>query len=275
MGKNLLNLIIQSNERDIDVLIANRIKTLQQNCTNQFFSYNYDKSKTNSFGSFIVPQNLIQISDYPSWYISFDDQKNIYFQLAKNLKNNSTKNIADFDLICDCVRDTVYSMVGQTNRAENFDRCSKFTFEKDNVCPISNFFGRDISECSERAIIAHNLFKFMGIESYLMEGVLNINNNQQLHNYNIVYNEEKGILFDLACTPYKKNQKGELERNPVIKFLTKKEMIMLKEQRDNIQCCLYFGDKLEPVFFEMPSGKKYKLEYGLCTTVNKQTALSK
>jgi len=271
MIENFLDLIVKTPQNQICDIVADRIAELKNNCTSDFYCYNYNQNNTNSFGEFITTENLIQISDYPEWFLKFNDEQKIYEELANHIKQNFNEKTSDFDLICKSIRDVVYSKIGQTNHAENLDRYCQFTTQKDNICPISNFYGRDISECSERALIAHNLFKFLGVESYFMAGKLNINNNVQMHNYNIIYIKDKAYIFDLACTPLTKKENGELEKNPLIKELSKQEQAMILIQRINTQCNISLEDKLEPVSFTMPSGKFYTLGYGQ----GKETVLTK
>lgn len=262
MIKNLLDLIVKTPQSQICNVIADRIAELKNDCKGDFYAFNYNQSNTNSFGEFITSENLIQISDYPEWFLKFDDEKLIYEELANRIKQNYNENLSDFNLIYKSIRDVVYSKIGQTNHAENLDRYCQYTTQKDNICPISHFYERDISECSERALLAQNLFKFLGVESYFMAGKLNINDNIQMHNYNIIYIKDKAYIFDLACTPLTKKENGELEKNPLVKELSEQEQAMISIQRVNTQCNISLENKLEPVSFTMPSGKFYTLGYG-------------
>lgn len=262
MFENFLDLILKTPQNQISEIVNSRITQLKNNCSDEFYSFNYNENLTKSFGEFATNENLIQISDYPEWFLKFDDEQLIYEELANCIKQNYNENLSDFNLICKSIRDVVYSKIGQTNHAENLDRYCQFTTQKDNICPISNFYERDISDCSERALIAHNLFKFLGVESYFMAGKLCINNTFQSHNYNIIYHNDKGYVFDLACTPYKKTQNGNLQKNPIVKELNEKEQMILNFHRDKTQCELSLNNTMEPVSFTMPSGKFYTLQYG-------------
>lgn len=263
--ENILN--IKNNE--IENYIKKRLSDIKINQNKQNFQLYSNKS--NLYSNFFYSSNKIQISDYPEFYIQMDDENQAYSILLNKINLNKTSD-NKLQMIANSVRDTVYELIGQTNHAENFERVCLYNSDKNHTASIKSFYYKDISSCSERAALAHNLFKFLGIESYYATSKISINGTKELHNFNIIKFENKTYIFDLACTPIIINKKGEKERMPLVKTFTNEESNNLFVNSNASQ---FFVDlsKLNPVSFVMPSGNSYTIKYGINQNIKEKSII--
>lgn len=223
-------------------------------------AFDFSVLATSSYANLFTEENFVQVSDCPEFYLAIDDF-DIYKSLLYNISKNCSSDKLSLKEIFLVVKETVYGYLGQTNRSDNPQRLCNYRLGRANTSSIKDFYGKDCSECSERAALAHNLFKFLGIESYYMTGNVSINGQKSLHNYNVIYHNGKGYIFDLACAPTKR-ENGELVRYPLIKKLTQEEMYSLASQRKNTQIKLDVENVFEDLSFCTASGKEYIVNYG-------------
>lgn len=130
------------------------------------------------------------------------DDNEIYKILFDNLKkmNNGMRN--EFQLITQGVQKTVFDYCG-SGRPDDFLRTSIYrdAYYKDKVVSIKNFKSNNLSMCTERSCIAHNLFKILGLKSCLVAGEISLNGEKDLHTFNVVEVNGESYIYDLICTP--------------------------------------------------------------------------
>lgn len=65
---------------------------------------------------------------------------------------------------------------------------------------IANLRGTGAAMCTERAALAHNLLKSLGINSVFKTSGIILNNNEEVHSYNLIEYNNKYYIFDPSIT---------------------------------------------------------------------------
>lgn len=219
------------------------------------------------YGNFLQQNSKIQVSNSPNIFLNINHDHSFYGYATKeyNKLNKSKQNNA----IIDAVTNTVLHFLGETNHSTETARL--MLYYKNNLnCPITEFYNKDISQCSERAVSAHNLFQFFGLSSYLVSGPVEINGTQTQHHYNIVKLNEHYHIYDLACCPTK-NIAGKITKQPLVKTLSEQEALKIGFEKEQFDINL--NELLEPITFKTASQKQYIVSYG--TSYHKEQSFIK
>ena len=194
--------IVNLKEEEIDNYIDKRLSELK-NTENKVIGFNSD---TNMFSGFLdekIRINMVSvIKERESEIIvkfaglTVNDKK-IYRTLIKEIKSGSTP----FRAVLDAVDE--YLLLKDSRRDVNMGKYSYIrnnivyylTEGTDKTVPIQVFNTLPLAKCGEIAAVAHNMFKFIGLEA---DYVLQVKPGQN-HAYNMIYpigRERYAIIYD-------------------------------------------------------------------------------
>ena len=178
-------------EADIIKFVDERLSELETNSEEKTVGQNY----TDSFQDYISQKvhykavEKIKKSDCPD--LVYDD-KTPYINLIKEIKKNNWYN--ELTLIS-----TIFYIINDYLPCDDdwgLARCLTYATCKENKISIQTISKRGIGFCSERAGMAHNMFKFLGIDSEVVVGA----RGTEIHAYNFIYpygyGNEPMILYD-------------------------------------------------------------------------------
>ena len=146
-------------------------------------------------------------------------------------------------------------------------RYMTYAFHKDKKLSIKTVAENDVAFCSEKSGMAHNMFKFLGIDSDVVCGA----RGTKMHAYNFIYpngyRNEPMVLYDpshfLNFGFYKAFKKGDYESlisgNPTQIDLTKTEETYRKlyGYNDNLDDFVLENETLTYIF-GLENAKNYK-----------------
>ena len=141
-----------------------------------------------------------------------DETPDAYKILIEKIKNEPN---ATFENLMKIVYDTTIEYFGTTENAieareayyEEHD-----VYSKEEKGRISDFKGKNMAACMERAALSQNLMKFLGIESTLKVSSINVDGKDDVHAFNLIGVDGKYYLFDATIPVVNKN--GEV--TPII-----------------------------------------------------------
>lgn len=129
------------------------------------------------------------------------------YEILKNkLQNNKEYSI---DEICSIVFEVIDEYFGNfenTNKRLSFYTDEDFIESEDDYGKISDLKGKSSAMCVERAALAQNLLKSLGINSIFKSSRVTVNGKRDAHAYNLVEYEGKYYIFD-STIPTIKNDK--------------------------------------------------------------------
>jgi len=130
-------------------------------------------------------------------YCTIGDLSNAYRMIIEELQSND--NIDFFDAT-KLVFETIQKYFGNTSefntRMEYFPDEDEVECEGKERGKISDLEGKNSAACVERAALAHNLMKMLGIDStYKASAILN-GGEKEAHAYNLVKYNGKAYIFD-------------------------------------------------------------------------------
>ena len=228
MNKMIEKIMSSKSWEDIEQLIDERINEEKQEYDkisggnkHSFIAPPTDANDTKVYveDKFLHPENSqIYISTYPSYSYYFDDEKEIYKLFAEEL--SKLKNPNDINQISNAVGETVFKYIGGAKVFGNdYDRMrllkDSTELGDDEKNKISVFKNTKMAWCTERACMAHQLFKFLGIDSKIVMATISNNGEHQIHTFNLVKSNKKTILFDSAVMSHAENN----AYNPVAMIL--------------------------------------------------------
>lgn len=248
MDKSLIKNMLQSNSQDeLDEIISKRILQEKQEYRKAYFQRMCEelKSKGKLTDSYIksfessnyrcsdsiyppkdendlsvhhfedfLDSDSVTISIATSWPIysyAFDDEREIYellaFELSKAKDPTTTENVLS------SVSEAVFNYIGGAKVTGNdFTRLALLKpsseLDDDEKNKISSFKGTSNAWCVERSCMAHQLFKFLGIDSKIVMTTISNNGEHQIHAFNLIKIDGKTILFDASVmNPPKSGEK--------------------------------------------------------------------
>lgn len=227
------NILQSSSQEELDNIIAKRISEEKQNYRKNYYEKQHGKhdnisensqdySSQNfrglsyisppsnemdidikSFDEFLDPKNVV-ISIANSWPVysyCYDDEKDIYNLLAHEL--SKLKNPTSTQEVLQAVSESVFAYIGGVKVVgDDFSRLSLLKpsseLDDDEHNKISAFKGTQKAWCVERSCMAHQLFKFLGIDSKIIMATISNNGERQIHSFNLLKINNKTILFDCS-----------------------------------------------------------------------------
>lgn len=244
---------------------TNLLKTIQQkNLPTETCILQELPPVTSFFGGVLNQTSKLQVATEPKLFLVANHSQAFYDFANQDLQNQQKLNAKEAEV--NAVTNTVLHFLGGTNRKNNVERTSLY-YKNSLNCPITAFYGKDSSECSERALAAHALFQAFGMESYLVNGPLMINGMQTQHVYNIIKQNNHYHIYDLACCPTVL-QGNQIVKQPLVKQLSEEEVLRIGFEKE--QFTVDLNEILLPVTFQTAKGNTYCAQYG--TSYHKEQA---
>lgn len=178
-----------NSDEEIEKFVIERIKELEDNSVESTVGQNY----TDSFREYIslkthfkAGEKLDELSECPD--LVFDDILP-YIQLIKSIKELKWYN----ELV---LFSTIFFAVYLPSQDIGFIRYMTYLSCEDSRVSIKSIKEAQCAFCLEKAGLAHNMFKFLGIDSEVISG----GRDGGLHAYNFVYpngyGNEPMVLYD-------------------------------------------------------------------------------
>lgn len=209
--------------KDLKILDGDLLKKTIEARFNEVVSLNRGKSTRRIFGSTHVSvyRGFYEDEIYPT-IIEFaggidsesdscryfvDNTQDIMVVLSKQLKMVETNSLED---LCNAITQTIYEYFGSEKvEGDLLDRVVLSSEKK-----LSAFKNSKNAWCQERAVVAHQIFKMLGIESELvvssiwLDGKMNKYNKPKLesHAYNLIRFNGKTFLFDATLIDFSINK---------------------------------------------------------------------
>lgn len=218
-----------------------RVKNGQFEKCNKFFGKN---------SLIVAGHSYLLLDDDSVFNILIDNLKKMF----KGYKFNNNKEINK--IIREAVQKSVFDYygIGKTDEQER-DCVYRRSFEKDEYTSVSEFKNTCNSACLERSALAHNFFKFLGIESLIISDLISLNNNgNELHTLNIIREDGNDYIYDLINTYWDK----EAPAPEIIHEKIEGEHDLFNNQD---YCSFPY---LKEIFVKTQSGKTVRISYGGC-----------
>lgn len=180
---------LQSDE-DIAKFVDERLAELEANSEEKTVGQNYTDSFQDYISQKIHYKAVKRFNDSECPDLVYDD-KTPYINLIKNIKINTWySELTLFTTIFYTIHDYLPSV------ADEYDRWFIYQSYKGKRLSIKTISEEKVSFCSEKAGMAHNMFKFLGIDSEVVCG----GRGNAPHAYNFVYphgyGNEPMVLYD-------------------------------------------------------------------------------
>ena len=134
------------------------------------------------------------------------DISDIYVMFGKNVAERQPHTFEDYAI---CMMKTIQEYFGDySNIDERMNNYPDTDYIEDGI-PIgkgSNLKGMNAAMCVERAMVAQNLLKLLGINSYYKCSGIVKNDNKEVHSYNLVEYQGKYYVFDATMPTIKDDE---------------------------------------------------------------------
>lgn len=141
-----------------------------------------------------------------------DETPEAYKILIEKIKNEQNVN---FENLMKIVYDTTVEYFGTTENAiegrEAYYEAND-VWSENGIGRISDFKGKNMAACTERAALSQNLMKFLGIDSTFKVAQIMNDGKNDVHAFNVVAFDGKYYLFDATIPNVREN--GEI--TPII-----------------------------------------------------------
>ena len=125
------------------------------------------------------------------------------------LKSKLNKDVIGIEEICEKVFEVVWEYFGDyskiSERLSYYNDLDEIESDKD-IGRVSNLRGKNSAMCVERAMLAQNLLRSLGINSAYKQSQIIKDGKVDAHAYNVIANDGKYFVFD-ATIPTLKNGK--------------------------------------------------------------------
>lgn len=253
MENSLIEIINSIDTKDYKVFIERIKESLKSNNENNYYvganNLNGAKiSKTLSTRSeFLDKQEISMQSDL------MDIRRQVvgnvddaYIELMNRIKKSE---FCDFEHLCYLVYEIVTDYFGYNYNLEKRLQIFKTIDEVQNT-EISTIKGMNVAMCTERAMLSHNLLKFIGIDSTLKISSIKADNKTEIHAYNLIKNDDEYFIFD-ATLP-------KMENNSVTPLVTD----ISKDAYDLMKDGSYSSGASVKVIYQTPRRKNvFTMEY--------------
>lgn len=139
------------------------------------------------------------------------DISNIYIMFGKNVAERQPHTFEDYSI---CMMKTIQEYFGDySNIDQRMDNYPDVDLIEEGlpIGKVSNLKGKNAAMCVERAMVAQNLLKLLGINSYYKCSGIIKNGKKEVHAYNVVEFQSKYYVFD-ATMPTVKDE----EISPIV-----------------------------------------------------------
>lgn len=131
------------------------------------------------------------------------DITDIYFMFGKNVAERQPQSFEDY---CVCIMKTIQDYFGDySNIEERMNNYPDTDYIADGVPigKVSDLKGKNAAMCVERAMVAQNLLRLLGIRSFYKSSGVTKNGNKEVHSYNVVEFQGKYYVFDASMPTVK------------------------------------------------------------------------
>ena len=126
------------------------------------------------------------------------DVSDAYIMLENKIKDVDLNDIEElFHIIFEVVNDYFGGIDNIANRMNNYVDID-FIESEDDIGKVSSLKGKGEAMCTERAMLTQNLLKHLNINSYYKCSSIKINNNYDIHSYNVVNINNKYYIVDTS-----------------------------------------------------------------------------
>lgn len=194
-----------------------RKNTIGANFTNGIILGGYLSSFNGSFNEELIGiesglENIVNTK--------IGDIKEAYELLKLKISNINNTDIYELSRVVLETVDEFFGGIDNIERRLDYYYPSDFEESKDNK--ISNLKGKGSAMCVERAALAQNLLKSLGINSFFKTSGIIKNNEQEVHSYNLIEYNDKYYIFDTSIPNLINNQV-----NPLIAEIDKETFTLL------------------------------------------------
>ena len=154
-------------------------------------------------------------------YLQVNETKEAYRILIDKVKKSSISSFSDLVKI---IYDTTVEYFGDLSEAGDKrvpyyeDIANNSDEDEEYPCgKISDFKGKNMAACVERAALSQNLMHFLGIESTYKASLIKDGEKKDCHAYNLVSYNEKYYIFDATIPRVEKD--GSI--NPIVATIPK------------------------------------------------------
>ena len=197
------------------------------------------------------------------------DISSIYIMFGKNVAERQPHTFEDYSI---CMMKTIQEYFGDySNIEERMANYPDTDFISDGVPigKVSDLRGKNAAMCVERAMVAQNLLKLLGINSYYKCSGITKNDNKEVHAYNVVEYQGKYYIFD-ATMPTVKDE----EISPIVAEITEEAFNELVQTRTregiSVEVAHYNPLRDEDIKVVYDSGRKRKYVVGSGEIINKK-----
>lgn len=223
----------------VDSFCPNQTKNRCQK-TNKFFFKN---------SKFITGYAPIVFDDYAPYNIFFDNIKK--YVCAQDINNKSKLLKKLLNIVQLSVFE--YYGIGKPDE-EKFLHLLKTYGDKNQDLSIAKLKQTNNSFCIERACLAHNFFKLIGINAQAVSQNVYVNEEKSLHMFNVVQIDDNYFVYDLINTYYTQSKP---KPQFVFKQLDDKQGKMIFDDNEQANAVV-----LQNVSIKSQSGKDYVIDYG-------------
>jgi hypothetical protein len=190
VGKQGTKVIVEGNKVQFDGGVKRKFK-IGANFVNGIILGGYLSSFNDSFNEELIGIEF-GIGDIIDAKIG--DIKDAYESLRFKINNMDHIDVYELSRIVLEIVDNYFG--GFSNIEERFKYYYLEGCEKNNK--ISNLKGTGAAMCVERAALAQNLLRFLGINSFYKSSGIIRNNNKEIHSYNLIEYDSKFYIFDTS-----------------------------------------------------------------------------
>ena len=226
MNKDDIREIINklNTEEEIIDFVKKRLSFLEENSEEKMLGQNYTDSFRDYISSKAHFKPADRFSDRECADLVFDDITP-YIEIIKIMKQNNglSNNLSDMYYINQMINEY---LPANENSIESIE--SRFQVYYNDKASIKDIKNKHCGECSERAGLAQNIFKFLGMDSEFVGGYIN----NEPHAYNLFYpkgyENDPVLIYDTAERIVFKNDENKQKVFPMFKVLSRDEANDLK-----------------------------------------------
>ena len=204
MVRNIIEEIQSLSDEQVDSYIVGRRKHLLETDTDHSVKFTRPgilSSNGMRYDTYLSDNCEIYLDGNGEYSYFLDDQEYICSLLIQRLRSQPCKNIAELSKI---ITEVIYDYFGgaktkgtEKDRLAHLTRLDKLgDREVKDVNKLSLFKGTADAYCVEKATVAHQLFRFLGIDSSLVYTTTSVNDDLALHAISVVSSDNHSYIYD-------------------------------------------------------------------------------
>ena len=213
---------LDTNEK-IEKFLKNRFRELDSITEEKVVGQNYTDSFRDFISSKVHYKSTDKLLGNEAPDLVYDDERP-YKELITKLNQKGSYNIP---FLCNKIFDIVDRYLPSRDKV-GLERMDTYSGAVDGKISIREISKRGIAFCSEKAGLAHNMFKLLGIDSETVIGA----KDSEMHAYNLIYpggyDSEPAVLYDSTRFVDFVNDDGKRTSLGYFKVLSEGELEELK-----------------------------------------------